>query len=320
MPLPTAVRIAPDDIVDVLKASDARLRTEFASILSDPLAAHRLRKIRGLRAMIENELVEIERAGAGWLSEKLPLVFQAGGESTGLRFGWNQPSRLMFQAVRDGAYDNLLQATEYMREDTKRWIGNATRMLADQGAIEGLSVQDLARRFKELGPAAVDARGLPSPVTAIRYADGSRRTLDTYGEMLFRTTTATAHNAGVVATGATYGVTHYEMSDSDDCGLASHDDPRKVNGKVYPANIALAHTTSHPGCSRSLIARTDLIGAGDDVFDVVLPTGNESELARQLQAAQAQLVAASRRPPRTPRSPRTGRTPRARTAPAPSGR
>ena len=321
MPLPGAVARAPDTVIEMFAASQRRLEAEYAQILTDPLAAHRRRRISALTKMIDTEMSAMTAAGGRFLANELPAVYQAGATGSGLGFSWTQVNRAHIEGIQQGAYDNLLQATEHMRGDAKRWIGEATRQLGAEGAIEGQTAQQLAKRFARLGPAAVSASGAPSPITAITYADGSKRTLDTYGEMLFRTTTAVTHNNGAVIHAAQFGVTHYQLIDGSDCGLTSHDDPNKANGKVVSAETALAWPIAHPNCGRSMSARLDL--APTDSYDVIIPTANERALAEQLDAAREQLAAinaskasGAARTARSARSARTPRTPRA-SAPAP---
>jgi len=298
MPQPAAVTTAPDDLIGLFKQSQVRIEAEYAAILTDPNAARRRRRLVALRNMVNAELAALEAAAGVFVADTLPVIYQAGGQTTGV-FSFTQFHRTALESIQADTMNDILAATDGVRDDTKRWIRETTRRLIAEGEIEGQTATQLARKFAKLAPKAVDAAGLPLPITAVTYSDGSVRTIETYADMLFRTRTATTYNDGTINTGVEAGIDRYEIFDGPGCGLTSHDDGTVANGMIVDAATAAAHPVSHPNCRRSFGARPDL-------DDEPLP----EPIPREGPARQAPLPTAARagRSPRTPRTPRNTRT------------
>ena len=247
----SAAMKAPNELIKLLEDSQRRLEREYAAIATEERQVFRRRRLRQLLRTVSKELEAVKREAQFYLTEVFPSVYAAGGQSVIADFAWTTVARSAVQVLAQSTFDQVLTATQYMEEDAKRWVRQNSRRIALQGQFEGSTTKQLAKRFAELAPRAVAANGLPLPITAITYADGSVRTLSDYGRMLFRTDTAKAYNAGVINTAEEVGIFRFEIFDGPDCGLTSHDDPQKANGLIVDAATARAYSISHPNCRRS---------------------------------------------------------------------
>lgn len=285
-------------MVGFFRASQARIEAEEARILTDPRHVHRVRRLRSLAGMIDAEIGQLERNAGRFLTDVMPTVYAAGAQQVGLGFGWTQVHRQALQRLAEDSYDDVLAATTHMRADAKRWIRETSRRLTAEGHIEGYTPVQLARRMARLGPQAATVAGMPSPITAVVYANGARQTIGTYGEMLFRTKTAVAFNTGTITRAREAGITRFEIFDGSDCGLRSHDDPDKANGMIVTAEQAAAWPIAHPNCRRSFGARPDLEPApGADPAEIGRDVGaNDPTPTEAQQQDQADSEGAVRSP------------------------
>lgn len=296
---------AGDTIANAFTEAQRRLERELAEILSAPNQGNRRRRIRTLLATIEAEMDALQSQASGWLTgapgtgtpRNLADVYRSGatrtpGVTTG-GFSFSQIHTTALDTIAARTFDDVLRATEFVTEDAKRWIREATGDLTARGFIEGRNPDELARIFRNRAPRAVTRTGQPLPITAVRYRNGNWQTLDAYGNMLFRTVTAQAYNSGTLNQSAAVGITRFELVDGADCGLTHHHDPTVANGTIVDAGTAQAYPISHPNCVRSIIPRPDLDprpGAspeeiGRDVF-AFDPSTTDAQRADQLATEQ----------------------------------
>lgn len=283
----------------LFQSSQARLEREYSAILTDETKWRRTRRLNSLRGMVDRELNALEKSAGQFSRSVIPAVYEAGAGAVPVSFAWTNFHREAVASLGDDLYRDVLASTEFMREDSKRWIQDVSRKLTAEGYIEGQTPQQLARRFAKLGPKALTASGLPAPVTAIKYADGSSRTLASYADMLFRTKTAVAYNAGTINVATNdLGVTRFEIRDGAGCGLSSHDDPETANGLIVDAETAAQYPISHPNCRRAFAPRPDLDGeALPKIVNPLQPGPEPLPVPVSLPAG---------RPARSTRSPRSG--------------
>lgn len=311
MPPAPEVDESVDVIVQAFVAVQRRLEDEYARILTDPSRAARQRRIRAVSARITRELRALEDTAGRWVADQIPAIYEIGGQATELGFAFDQFHRGAVEILQNDLLDDVLSATQFMENDTKRWVRDVSRRLLAEGHVEGVAPRELARRFARLAPKALDAAGLPMPITAIRYADGSSRTIDSYADMLFRTRAASAHNAGTINRSRQLGITRFEIRDGPGCKIRGHGSPGAddANQKIVDAETAAAYPLSHPNCRRVFIARPDLaddspvepVPEGTPPGPVPLPPlPGPARQARQPRTARAARTA---RNPRTPRVP-----------------
>lgn len=305
MAIPAAEFDKANDILGLFSASQRRIEAEMASILTDPRAGRARARLAGLSKVIEAEVDAMTEASGRFSTEVLPDIYQAGGVASGSPFRWSQFNRKAIAALGEDTYQDLLAATAGVTEDSKRWIRDTARQLSAQGYIEGTPASTLAKKFRDLGAQAVADSGVPIPITSVVYANGTRQTFEVYSEMVIRTKTAVAYNAGAVNSGVSAGITRFEIFDGPGCGLTAHNDGTVANGMIVDAETAAAYPLSHPNCRRSFGGRPDLDGTPvppapvreGGPFQVPLPT-------------TAALARRARRAPRAPRAARVPRQPR----------
>ncbi|MEM7096186.1 MAG: hypothetical protein AAF567_24485 [Actinomycetota bacterium] len=305
MTQPVEVTQAVDVIVAAFSTVQERLEAEYAAILTNPAKAARARRIRGVAAMISRQIRGLEDTAGRWVADQVPKVYELGANATELGFTFTQFHRQAVQVLQDDMYDDVLAATRFMSTDSKRWIRDASRILAAEGHVEGVAPRDLARRFARMSPRAIDRAGLPMPITAARYSDGSMRTIDDYADMLFRTKTAAAHNAGTINRSRELGIDRFEIRDGPGCKLRGHGEPGPddAHGKAVDAETAAAYPLSHPNCRRVFLARPDLpndsptepVPEGTPPGPVPLPDPPTSESTRRPRAQRQQRTLRSQR-------------------------
>ena len=223
-------------------------------------------------------------------------------------FSWTQIHVDAVQHLAADAFDDVLKATSFVRDDVKAWIRESSRRQTSLALLEGRTAEQAASALEKAAAGEAVAL-LGGPVGVIRYADGSYRSFADYSDMLLRTSTANAYNAGTLNQLTVAGVGYVEVLDGNGCGWTSHDDPDTANGTVRPIADAMAHSLSHPRCRRSFIGRPDVTNARQ-AQDAKRST-TDAQRADQIQAEQdrAALVR-RRREARKAREARSARTPR----------
>jgi hypothetical protein len=186
-------------------------------------------------------------------------------------------------------YDDLLAATDGVRESTKALIREIVRDQTFNSIAAGDTAQQAGRAMEDI----LARKG----VFAVKYADGSVHGLDEYAQMSLRTATAQAYNQASIDGATAYDVQWFELLDGPGCGLSSHDDPRKALGMVVDVETAQMYPTAHPNCRRSLAARPDVTSAADAKTAKRLTTPEQAtaQIAQDEERAQALLSRQNRR-------------------------
>lgn len=305
MSIPPDVFDVTGELERVYARAQARLRAEEARIAANPRQWRRLARVRELQATIAGYMDEVDGEARDWVETRFPTIYEAGAQATavltGQPFTWTQVHREALTEVAGRTYDHLLAATAYVRDDVKRVVAIAAKAQIENKVATGRTAvaagRDLARDL--------EARGL----RAVTYADGTTRTLDTYAQMVLRTTTAQAYNIGAFRQADD--VEFWEVFDGADCGWEHHDDPRKANGLVVPRPEAENHLIAHPNCRRSFGPRPDVTSA-EEAAGAEASTTPEQR-ADQADAERRQAAQVARRQTiRDRHAARTGQTARRR--------
>lgn len=180
----------------------------------------------------------VEASARVWLSAGIPAVYRTGAQVAG-RFAWNTVHRHAVEQFAADTFAEIRVATAGVRSDARRFARQAARAAVRQTLTEGETAHQAARQY------AKRLRDVKQ-ITAVRYADGTRRTIGDYGDMLVRTKSATAHNFGTINQSAQEGIEYIELLDNPDCGLTSHDDTQKANGLIVTLAEANQYPISHP--------------------------------------------------------------------------
>jgi hypothetical protein len=213
----------------------------------DPVRTARLDRLLTMRKTIEDEMQRLDIRTARWFdSGKGHDPYLSGFAMTA---GPSEPvNRRAAIRLADDLFHDLLEATRYVRADTKRVIAEAAKIAAESTVVEntaqGAARDIMAKMLRERG------------IAAVRYANGARHGLAEYSEMVIRTKTALAFNRGTLD-GAP-DVQWWELFDGPDCGLSSHDDTTLANGLIVERGTVQSYPISHPRCRRAAGPRPDI--------------------------------------------------------------
>lgn len=294
MPQPAEVQqIADELIAEYQTVADIITRAQ-AELAANP--ARRRALVARLRTDVNRALDGSDSQMRAWIVDRFPNIYLLGATSSAETLGTVvDPFALVHQAalkrMMSGLSRDLLQATRFVRRDTKRFVRESAQIVAEGKLREGETAVQAGKRLARL----LDDRG----IRGITYKDGSRHSIDEYSQMAIRTTTATAYNEGTVNAAREIGVELFECFDGPFCGWSFHDDTESANGKIVTGDEALGNSLSHANCRRSFGARPDLVsvdGAQSSVPD-----------AQNADARAFELERATNRQPRQPRQPRTAR-------------
>lgn len=318
MPQPKAVTTAHDALLDTLRASEARIQAELASI-TDDLRVGRLgrrdARLRELLSSVNAEMASVEGQVRSWLDTVPAQVWTAGAVDTGLVASTLVPSlnREALDALIERSWNDILGATRNVNPAAKAWWREAVSAQTRAAIVEGQTPQQAARALARAAPGAIGSNGQPLGLRVVTYANGANHGLADYSGMVMRTTTAQSYNVGAVAAFDQTGVGWVEVFDGADCGLTSHDDPEKPNGRVYPVSAARDYPISHPNCIRSFGARLDVSNADEAATaeSFVTPEAAADQARFERERVRQQQVAATRRQrAERPTRIRSSRTPR----------
>jgi len=310
---PPEVDAAASELVALFELAQKDIAGQLAELAHTGAAgAAKRRRLRRLERTVETTLDGLERDAAAWLRTRLPAIYQLGASTAagqlGQTFTWTQPHSDAVTALARRTWDDLLSATRYVRESTKAWIRAEARRGVALALIEGRTPEQARAVF--LRSAGDVAEALGGDVFTVRYRNGAAHTLRDYADTLVRTETAKAYNAGSINTAGAAGITHMECADGFDCGLVSHDDTEKPNGKIYPIAQAASYSLAHPRCQRAWLPRPDVSAATASRAASLRPASQIADQAandqrrRDAVAARAQRRARQLRQARTPRRPR----------------
>jgi hypothetical protein len=318
--------VATPDELDVLSANlrgayEAAwldITTEQARIADDPARYARRSRLRELQAMVDDRLDQVDELAASWLADEFPTAYRLGAETTAgvldQPFRWTTNDNDAVILLAQDTFDELLAATDGVSDSTKRLIRTLGKEQALLKAAAGKTATQAARQLRRL----LEQQGIFS----VRYKDGSRHGLADYTDMLLRTKTGVAHNAGGLNFARRAGTRWVEVFDGFDCGWFTHDDSDKANRSIRTVEEAAKATLSHPRCRRSFGPRPDITSpeqaktAKSSITDAQQANQTAAERARRLdqrsraaarrrqEARRARGMApAARRPRQTPRNP-----------------
>lgn len=309
MPQPAEVGRRVKQLTQLFQTAQADIDRQIRTVALDPTQGRRLRRLQDLKRTVDARLSELEHRTKDWLEGNLPHVYELGGtqgaRSVGAAaFEWTQPHVSAVEHLATDMFHDVLDATTHVRADVKAWVREEGRRQTALSLLEGRTAEQAGQQLAKALPGEV-ADLIGGRVGVIQYADGSVHTLADYSDMLLRTKTAQAYNAGTVNTITAAGVEWLECLDGEDCGWTDHDDEEPANGKIVTADEAAEFSLSHPRCQRSFIGRPDITN-GEDAQNAS-PSVDPASQADQAQAEQDRAAAVASRAGRTPREPRTPR-------------
>lgn len=251
MPQPAAVDHAVEELRSAYQEAWKRVLDEEIRLMTDPLQATKARRLMEMRRSIEAEMDALD--------EQLGRI---GGRAVQKAYGigagaiqFDGIHREAVQQLVQGLTNDLLKATQHVRDTTKELIRQVAKNEGLQKLIEGKTALQAAKEMRKVLEA--------HKISAVVYADGSKHGLAEYANMQMRTTTAIAYNQGTLNSAAEKGTIYFEVSDGTDCGWDGHDDADKANGRIVDRDEALSHVISHPSCRRAFGGRPELVTKAD---------------------------------------------------------
>lgn len=302
---------------------DARLavvrdEVRAALVAKEGIRVGRLRRqvtrLEELRNVTDQVVDDLATQTSRFITEgHFAQIYAAGAnvttQATGLPFSFTAPHRAAIEVLSRDLYDDVLTATRFVDDSSKDWVRRVSRQMTGFKLTSGTPVKAQARRFERELAREFNRRGMASVV----YRDGSRHGFGEYAEMLLRTKTGVAYNAGTLNQGRLAGITHYEILDGALCGLTSHHDPELANGLIVKAEVAAGYPLAHPNCRRALNPRPDINAQNaGSAPSVQSPERRADQAAFEeslRQQSQAAAQSRSRRSGRGGRSGRAGRSP-----------
>lgn len=260
--------------------------------LAPPQRVHQLMLVQAhIRALADSADALAARSVAGMTK----TAYETGAWGTAIAAGssaaFGAPDLDAITHLARDTMENLLTATNGVRESTKTLVRTLTRDHVRSKLYTGKTAEQVARELSR----AIEHEG----VTAIVYRNGARVGLGDYADMVVRTKTAEAYQEGGFQQGRALGIEWWEIFDGAGCGLDGHEDPQKANGLIVASETAERYPISHPRCTRVTSPRPDIRTASD--AGRAAPT-RAAELVRIQEAAEkarasatAPLVARARR-------------------------
>lgn len=245
-----------DPLIQAYARAYRAIQAEQDAIATNPQAFRRRERLTEMQGRITSILNDMDAQAKEVVRRELPKVYAAGVRQAAGAINAAPPSafgQIDTKAVKvlsDDLFGDLLQRTEFVREDTKRLIRQIVRDKVLTGAIGGESP---AKTRREVVKFLKD-----SGVGRVRYANGRMVRLDDYADMAIRTKRTLAYTEGNLNQNAKNGVKYMEVFDGPGCGWLSHEDTLQANGRVVTIDEARANPISHPNCRRSFGGRPDV--------------------------------------------------------------
>lgn len=274
MPQPAELDTLQEPLLDKYRTAWTRVLVEQQKLANDPLAFRRRTRLTQMRRTIEGIMKGLDADAGDWIAKQLPRAYLAGASAASSGTGeaaFTQVHQEAVQRLSKGLFDELLGATQHVKDTTKQLIRTVAQDEALQKAIEGRTADQAAREMRRI----IENKG----IHAVRYADGSKHGLAEYTQVAMRTTTAKAYNSGTL--GSALDVKFWEIFDGPNCGLSFHDDPTLALGMVVDRDTAERFLISHPNCRRSFGPRPDVTTA--NMAEKANPTSTKEQRQAQLE-------------------------------------
>lgn len=285
---PPSVEALADELAALYRTAWEWVQAAQESLITDPGRWRRRARLRELEAQILALMDDVDVQAHDWLQRTYPDVYAAGGLAAGAalreQFAWSAVHRDAMAQLALDTFEDLLNATRHVRRTTKLLLRDVARAQTATAIAGGRTPTQAAAEMRRV----VGQRG----IWAVTYKDGSRHGLAEYADVVLRTKTAIAYNAGTLNQSITLGTQFFEVFDGVTCGWRSHDERRKANGLIVSAREAIEHPIAHPRCRRSFGARPDITSEED--ASAAGPTTTAAQRADQADLEQRRAEALQR--------------------------
>lgn len=327
---PHMLDLAQRNMLSIWADAERRLDHRWAEIVNDERRFRERARIQALREEIGRQRDRIEQTATEWLNNTYPGSYARGGldmgAQTGGSFAWTQAHQDAIGLLAVDTFDSLLRSTTHMERNVVEQVRELARLTTTEKVATGETAKQAGGRLRD--------RLADQGIAYVTYADGRKVGSKTYAEMVVRTRSAIAYNAGGLNQARADGVEFFEIVDGLDCGLELHKSRPLASGMIVTGDIAGTFPISHPNCVRAFMPRPDLTAenvANLDFESLRDPRSVEDQRAfeqwmRQERAARGQRARSRARSARSSsraegRKPRTSRAPAAPARPSvtPSG-
>lgn len=295
MATPAEIEALSAQLRDAYRLAWEAIVAEQERIADDPARYTRRARLKELQRAVDERLDQVDEQARAWLANDFPQAYRAGAESAASSladaFTWTTIDSDAVAILAQDTFAELLAASDGVSASTKSLIRTLGKEQALLKTAAGKTATQAGRDLRRL----LEAKG----IHAVRYADGSRHGIAEYADMLLRTKTAVAANAGGLSFARRAGTLYVEVFDGADCGWTSHTDPDLANGTIRTVEDAARNAIGHPRCRRSFGPRPDVTTA--EQARTAGPSTTEAQRADQAASEEAR---ASRRPARTGRTQR----------------
>lgn len=273
--------------IDAVWQRILREQADIERVWLDLTPPQRLRRLRTLQANVRTLADSAETLAARHITGAMRDAYETGAWATATA----ATSSAVFDAVdldavtrlAQDTMNDLLHATRGVRESVKDLIRVMTRDWVRTKLYTGLTAEQAGVRL------AADLAD--HGITSVIYANGNRIGLSTYTDMVTRTRTAEAYQAGGFNQGERLGIEWWEIFDGDGCGLTDHNDPQTANGMIVTLDQAREYPLSHKNCQRATSPRPDLRTAEEARTGRPTPTDQQRTDQAAAEAARAAAYA-----------------------------
>lgn len=285
MPQPAEVERAAQQLISTYQRAWLEIMEQQRRALTLRGKNQRRRALRVVENRIEQTLDEVDSATRRWIADTYPKIYHlgavTGARAAGAVFDeWTDLHLNAIERIARDTFADLLEATAFVRADTRRFIQEAGKIASD-AVVRGTPAMrggtQLERVLRERG------------IASVIYRDGSRHGLAEYAQMAIRTKTAVAYNTATLNAGQLAGVQFYEVFDGPDCGWTRHEDNDSALGKIVTYEESLEWPISHPQCRRSFGARPEIRTADQAASAGRSVTPAQTEDIRRADAARAAI-------------------------------
>lgn len=254
MPQPAEVQRLAERLVGIYRRANDEIAAELARIQSDPARFRRTARLREMEARVTQLMRHADDQARLWLERSYPRIYELGAGETaralGEGFAWTTPHLDAVSALAEDTFSDLLAATRHVSRTTKLLVRELAQGRVLAMATTGRSAAEGARDLRRI----LADRG----IWAVTYKDGSRHGIGEYAQVVIRSKSAVAYNAGTLNHAVTHGTEWFEVFDGAGCGWLGHDDVDKANGTIRSAAECASVAISHPNCVRSYGPRPDV--------------------------------------------------------------
>ncbi|MCK9929329.1 hypothetical protein MXD62_19455 [Frankia sp. Mgl5] len=270
MPQPPENAADAAALIAAYEAAQRVIDSAVRALRDRPTAAQSRRQHPEIRIGVDVVLDAIGVRTSEWAAERLPAVAARGAAAAVAVLPDVAETGIDPAAVVADVADELVQALARATDTVRTSLAAMLRAVATDPQLAA------AVRVRDVAPALRRLEQLADGVYAVRYANGTRMPLGAYADMLIRTITARAYNAGTLEAARAHGVGAVQVADGLGCPWpgGGHGMPPTADGLVVSVALAEEHPIAHPNCQRSFTLLpdiTDQSALDDGELDTVEP-------------------------------------------------